>query len=1520
MNPELELLHDLKTAGVLIWSKGEDRLGFSFPQDSGFPPELKQRMADRKLPLLRILELNGVDSAERARQVAHCKLPDDARDTTIHSIQKGMYLQSQIDELGFTYTIPLFVELTGADADGAERAVRALLRTEPILRMRLDEDLSYEVAPVEAFDVARVRIAASELDALRDERARTAFPLAGGNLVRPEIVELTDSSTVVVGLTHHHMLSDAYSVELIAERLARLHGAPDGVADDSANYLDLATWQRVETAKPEYVAARDRLASALASAEKLNLKRDSARGGDNRAETLEYELEPQTLQALSDLAGQRRLSLYSLLFTGLYQTLSGFAGGQSGFAVGVTVANRPPAFQSAVGPFVNTLPLIPEFLGGDSFLDNARRVNDAVVDLNQHHQLNVDMLADAVPGGASGLADALQVLFTMHNFAPVAAAESSVGSRALPYRDLAEKFGVSVIAKVDGDRLRLTVTYAEARFERDYVRALLDSYLAVLRTAAAAPEEICDRIDLTTPEDLRRIAAHNDTAYDHGEARTAVDMFERQARKTPDAVAVVYRDRKLTYCELNARANQLAHLLARRHDVTAGKLVCLLLDRSEHMLISVLGVMKAGGAYVPVDPESPHGRIRFILSDADSPVLLTEADRAADLADAALPAPVLCVDADDELESQSDDDPGVPLQPGDLAYVIYTSGTTGKPKGVLCEHGGLVNRIQWMNRAFPLRPEDKVLQKTPYVFDVSVWELLWANWFGATIVFAEPDDHKDPQALTSLIAREGVSVMHFVPSMFGVFLEAVEADVGANAAAPASLRYIFCSGEELKLAQVRAAHALLPSARLHNLYGPTEASIDVLHHPCVDPAIDAVHIGKPIDNTQVYVLNAAGRQLPAYAIGELYLGGAGLARGYLNRPELTAERFVDNPFGDGRLYRTGDLARRLPDGNVEFLGRNDFQVKIHGYRIELGEIEAAMTRLPGVKQAVAVVTQPDPRSPEHKHLTGYYVADAPLDEADLTRRLHSALPSYMVPAVLVHLMALPTTVNGKLDRKALPQPDSLGHTEHVAPRTPLQTRLRDLWAEALGMRPDDLGVRDDVTRLGMDSIVAIRLTSRLRQQLGLAVGVRDVFSLPTVELFADFAESREAAARVETRAEQGRLDGELELLPIQSWFFAQDFSRPEHWNQAFSVRTPELELPRLETALRALVERHDAFRLRFGEEPRQRYDPSAPFGGLNVLDVRGLPGAEGDAEFDRALHQTLTGWQRGFDLEHGPVYAVGYLHGFADGSARVFFALHHLTVDVVSWRILADDLRNLYEGRELGDKTSSFRQWTRTVAQYADDHTDQRAHWDELLADFNPEGAGWSDRGAAHAERFTLSEADTGALLGPAHSAYRTGVDDLLLTALGRALHAVRGGRVHHVLLEGHGREDLDPGVDVAGTVGWFTTLYPARLPVGDDVGESVCGVKESLRSTLDKGVGFGPLVGYRDRALPRVWFNYLGQLDADAAGDDWRVVMEDAGETVPARNVSDALLSVFAYVADGRLAVRVDSRLDAETTRVLAA
>ncbi|MDH2406983.1 amino acid adenylation domain-containing protein, partial [Bradyrhizobium sp. SSUT18] len=596
----------------------------------------------------------------------------------------------------------------------------------------------------------------------------------------------------------------------------------------------------------------------------------------------------------------------------------------------------------------------------------------------------------------------------------------------------------------------------------------------------------------------------NRTAAPYPAEQCIHELFEAQVRRAPDAVAVVCEGERVSYGELNARANRLAHHLVGL-GVKPDQPVAICLERSVAMVVGLLAVLKAGGAYLPLDPAYPSARLRQLLNDAAPRLLLADAaGRAALGCDALLDLTVIdlatATPAWANLPESNPDPRALGLTSRHLAYVIYTSGSTGTPKGAQSEHRAIINRLIWMQNAYALKATDVVLQKTPFGFDVSAWEFFWTLLQGARLALAPPDAHKDPDALVDLIITQRITTVHFVPSMLVSFLDAKGVEHCR------SLRRLVCSGEALAAASVHKVRRVLPWTGLHNLYGPTEAAIDVTAWSCPEEFDGAiVPIGRPIANTRVYLLDGHAEPVPFGAVGELYIGGAGVARGYLNRPELTAERFIASPFVEGdRLYRTGDLARYLPDGNLAFLGRNDEQVKIRGFRIEPGEIAARLVEHPFVRDAV-VVAQQD-RTGEQR-LVGYVVcaleagSDA-LDGAELagTLRAHvsARLPDYMVPAAFVRLAALPLTANGKLDRNALPMPEDAAYARaaYEPPRGETETALATIWAELLGLAR--VGRHDNFFELGGHSLLAVRLLSRVSQALGVALPLMTLFAKPVL--------------------------------------------------------------------------------------------------------------------------------------------------------------------------------------------------------------------------------------------------------------------------------------------------------------------------------------------------------------------------------------------------------------------------------------
>ncbi|CAM5312887.1 amino acid adenylation domain-containing protein [Streptomyces avidinii] len=645
-----------------------------------------------------------------------------------------------------------------------------------------------------------------------------------------------------------------------------------------------------------------------------------------------------------------------------------------------------------------------------------------------------------------------------------------------------------------GERLRLHLDHRTDVLDARTARSLGEALERLLTAVADAPATPVGEVDLLSEEQHRLIREWNGTAVPVP-GTTLVELFAQQVARTPGAPATVFRDERLSYAELDARAERLAREL-RARGAGPERIVAVALHRSTEMVVSLLAVLKSGAAYLPVDPSLPADRIAYLLSDAE-PVLLLADDGVA----AALPAvaDLPRLDPGAAVHGGSGGAAGQAPLPSHPAYVIYTSGSTGRPKAVVVEHAAIVNRLLWMQDRYRLGADDRVLQKTPFGFDVSVWEFFWPLLTGAALVVAEPGGHKDPSYLTRVIQEESITTVHFVPSMLAAFVE------DPQAGRCRSLRRVVCSGEALP-EELKNRFLDVLDVPLHNLYGPTEAAVDVTHWDCRREETGPVPIGRPIWNTSLYVLDPRGRPVPVGVAGELFLAGAGLARGYLRRPALTAERFPLDPFGPpgSRMYRTGDLARHRADGSVEYLGRTDDQVKIHGFRIELGEIETALGRLPGVGRAAVVVRED---VPGERRLVGYLVPEAgtdgsalPPDPEPMRAELARSLPEYMVP-VLVFVDGLPVTANGKLDRRALPAPAATAAaTGYEPPAGETEELVAMVWASVLDA--PRIGRHDDFFALGGHSLSATRVAARLRQALGLDLPLHTLFEQRTVAALA----------------------------------------------------------------------------------------------------------------------------------------------------------------------------------------------------------------------------------------------------------------------------------------------------------------------------------------------------------------------------------------------------------------------------------
>ncbi|MEU1280944.1 amino acid adenylation domain-containing protein [Streptomyces sp. NPDC005805] len=1446
--------------------------------------------------------------------------------------QRRLWLIDSVQGPGTAYNVPLAVRLRGAvDEEALRAAVADVVARHEVLRTvfaEADGEPYQRVLDPAAVAVpfAVRRVSTGRLEAEAVAAGEHVFDLAAEPQVQVTLLTAAEDHHVLV-LLLHHIATDEWSTgpllaDLDTAYRARIAGREPQFAELPVQYADFALWQRDllgDPAEADSLAARQTAhwREALAGLpEEIALPTDKprpavpTRGGD----VVIFEVGTATGEGLARIARESGATMFMVVHAAVAALLHRLGAGND-IPLGTPATGREDdRVADLVGFFLNTLVLRADLSGDPSFTELVGRVRDTDLAAFSHADLPLEAVAEAVGQTRSQARNPLfQSMVTYHSVTTEVTELCGVPAEELVVEiggskvDLEFAFGGS---EADG-RISGGLRYATDLFERAGAERLTDRLVRLLEAVAEAPELRLSGIEVMEPRE-RELVLHgwNDTAHPLDGPANLADLVAEGARRS-DAPALVFEGTELSRVAFEERVNRLARLLTDR-GVGPESIVTVALPRSFDLLVALHAVVRAGGAYLPLDLTLPADRIAYMTETAAPTAILTDTMSVSALPSDATGERIVLDDpaVAGELSGLSgapvtDADRVAPLLPAHPAYVLFTSGSTGRPKGVLVSHEAIVNRLLWMQGAYHLTGSDRVLQKTPTSFDVSVWELFWPLAQGVPLVVARPEGHKDPAYLAELIREQGVTVLHFVPSMLAAFLD--DTEIGSCP----SLRLVVCSGEALPGDLVARFHTSARGATvaLENLYGPTEAAVDVTAASCTPDTADGgtASIGAPVWNTQVQVLDARLRPVPVGVPGELYLAGDQLARGYLARPDLTADRFVANPYGPPgtRMYRTGDLARWRADGRLDYLGRTDHQVKLRGLRIELGEIETVLASAPGISRAVAVVHED---RPGFQRLIAYAVP-APGTELDADAlRAHAAtrLPEYMIPAVFVPLHAVPLSPNGKLDRRALPAPPAPasraagGRREPVAGASPAQV-LAGLMAEVLGL--PEVDTEDNFFELGGDSIVSIRLVSQARKA-GLTITARQVFTHPTPAGLASVAapEAKTAAPRA---AEVPT--GPLVLPPVAHWFAARGgpFRR---FCQARLVLLPAgARRDDLAAALQTVLDRHDGLRqVLTVARPGVWSAEVRPAGSLTAASVLRTVDAAGPA--DGALRELVAAESDRaageLDPESGATVRAVHFDAGPGAPGRLLLVAHHLVVDEVSWQILLPDLRAAWEaaagGRapELDPVPTSLRTWTAGLLAEAQSAR-RLAELDRWL-DAVPGARLLTDRPldaardtAATARRLTvrLSAERTGPLLTAVPQAFHGTVNDTLLTALALSVGewAARAGRPAAELtvdLEGHGREqDLVPGADLTRTVGWLTSVYPLKLGAraydpaavaagSEDAGAALKEVKELLRGVPDGGVGAGLLryanaatAGLFDRsARPEILWNYLGRQTARTA------------------------------------------------------
>jgi amino acid adenylation domain-containing protein len=1039
----------------------------------------------------------------------------------LSAAQQRQWFLWKLDPTRTAYHLSGGLRLAGAlDVDALRAGLQALVERHDSLRTVFVESVQDDAEVMQrvlaSFEIDLRYDDLSGLDAaVRDAEVRERiqalrtkpFDLVRGPLLRTRLLRTGDIDHQLL-VVMHHIVSDGWSVQLILDELAleyaaRVCGEAPVHAPLPVRYCDYAAWQNRWLDEGE----GDRqlawwCARIGADQSAIALHTDRPRRADARYRAAHHTvtLPADMVQSLRQRAQVQGATVFMALLAGFHALLHRHCA-QSELRVGVPIANRHrPETAGIVGFFVNTQVLPAHVDARMSFDELLAQTRDLAIGAQEYQDLPFERLVNALrPERSLSVNPLFQVMFNHVRRDHRSLADwPGIAVERLDFQEEDAQFELTLqTMEFENGRIDATLLYAVELFDAASIARMATHYVALLRALAQAPQQAIGDVALVGEPERALLAAWSENCEVHEGVEPVHALIERHAAAAPEAIALAFDEQLLSRGELNARANRLAHRL-----ITLGikpeQRVGIAAERSVEMMVGILAVLKAGGAYVPLDPEYPVDRLGYMVEDSGIELLLVQSHLRA-LVPVAKDLTVLELDTVD-VSGEPASDPGVAVHGEYLAYVIYTSGSTGRPKGAAVRHAALYSCMAWMQKTYGLTDADTVLHKAPFGFDVSVWEMFWPLTTGVKLVIANPGDHRDPERLVRLIQRHQVTTLNFVPSMLQAFLayEGIEAST--------RLRYIICGGEAMPAATQREALRRLQGASLQNLYGPTETTIHVTQWTCRDDGSSQVPIGRPISDTSAWVLDAQLNPVPLGVAGELYLGGINLARGYLQRPGLTAERFVATGNGQ-RLYRTGDLVRWSGEGQLEYLGRIDHQVKVRGFRIELGEIEAQLLAQPEVREAVVVANE----GPAGARLVGYVAAHAgqSIDAAALRERLSACLPDYMVPSAFVVLQSLPLNANGKVDRKALPAPEFTSERAYEAPEGEVEQQLAQIWAQVLGV--ERVGRNDNFFELGGHSLLAAQLAARVQSVMHTDLAIRDVFQYAVQADMAALLESKSAA-------------------------------------------------------------------------------------------------------------------------------------------------------------------------------------------------------------------------------------------------------------------------------------------------------------------------------------------------------------------------------------------------------------------------
>lgn len=1468
--------------------------------------------------------------------------------------QQGIWFLTQMEGQSATYNIPLVLQLQGdLDVNALRKTLLTIVQRHQTLRScfpsfegKVTVQINDTYSPLDTTDLSDLPSEKQQqrLSEMMISHAQLHFDLSKGPLLKLHLLKLGQQEHILL-FNMHHIVGDGWSKSILIQEWSELYncyvqGESHTLPTLPIQYADYAAWQRNwlkgEILEKQLNYWEEKLADIP---DLLELPTDYARPAvtSHQGKRIRSSLSPKLSSQIQYLSRQHGVTDYIFLLT-VFKVLLHRYSGQTDIAVGSPIANRThQKTETLIGFFVNTLVLRDQISPTQTFLDFLAQVRQTALESYNYQDVPFEILVEKLnPTRSLSHSPLFQVMFALQNTPDKTLDLNGISSTFIEPETTTAKFDLALVITQQSSTSNCTKNkntficdweFRTDLFRSETIRKMVEHLEMLLDGIVQNPDQKISQLPLLTPSEKKQLISWNQT-----ERKTidenVVSMFEAQAHRCPGKDAVVFSDNTnsanskevITYGELNIRSNRIAHLLI-QSGIKQGSLVGICMERSPDYTVGVLAILKAGAAYVPLDTNYPTKRIQLMIEDSGISTLLIQDHLRERLEPVGISSQVTIISVD-LLEKHAvelpENNPGLNYELNQLAYVIYTSGSTGTPKGVMISHASLANLVSWHNETFSITAEDRSTLVASIAFDASVWELWPYLCAGSTLYPVSSHLLKSsPSTFKTWLENQGISILFLPTPLLESFLvEPWETK---------SISRVLTGGDLL--------HSHKPPNvpfRLFNNYGPTEntvvtTSTEVFPENSANTA-EFPPIGRPILNTQVYILDANNEPTPPGIPGELCISGVGLALGYLNRPKLTAEKFVElELFGrKQRIYKTGDTARWLTDnssqiankmGSLEYLGRIDHQVKIRGFRIETGEIEAALCNHHSVNEAIVVLHQQE----HQKCLIAYVTIREDLDDVAglLKRWLKSRLPEYMVPAAVIQLEKLPLTPNGKIDRKQLPVSELFASgNNYEAPQTETEKKLVDVWSHIL--KQTDIGIRDNFFDRGGDSILSIQIVAHARS-VGLELNPRDVFQHQTIAELALVTN-----ATTVPKAEQGRIEGGVPLTPIQRRFFNSNLEEPWYFNQSVLLSLPDdFDEDALLKAVEKITDHHDGFRLRYRLEEnewKQWYDTST--GTETLFQFEDLC-SDDQSDQVTSLQNRLDFWQASLNLETGPICRF-VLFKIPDGY-RLFWCVHHLIVDGVSWRILLDDLQNAYQQAKanqqitLQKKSSSFKDWADYLHswKHTDSFSKEIEYWERLsrsepspLPVDYPEGRNLYSKSCHHTIEF--SQKSTKSLLTAIPSAYRTQINDILVSALMLTLYDWTKSGQHWIDLESHGRADLSQSMDLSRTVGWFTSVFTVALDLPNAIGkesklgEVIKSVKKQLREVPNDGVGYGVSRYLNEDNQPQaqILFNYLGQFDQSYQDSDFSMATEDCGREYSLQGEREHPIEINGQTLDGVLSL----------------